>query len=61
MSKSLRYNSLDCDTQLKSTAEISKEETYVLPDGNFSTVGAERFRCVEVLLPESTILLSRAT
>ena len=41
--------------------EINQEETFVLPDGNFSTAGAERFRYIEVLLPESTILLSRAT
>ena len=45
----LCYISLDHDIQLKSTAEIDKEETYELPDGNISTVGAERFRCVEVL------------
>ena len=52
--ENLRYNTLDYDTQHMSTAEINKEETCVLPDGNFSTVGAERFRCVEVLLQEST-------
>ena len=39
----------DYDTYLMSTAEIDKEETYKLPDGNIITVGAERFRCVEVL------------
>ena len=51
-------HSLDCDTQLKSIAEIDREETYVLQNGNFSTVGAERFRCVEVLLPESMMFLT---
>ena len=47
--KKLCYIRLDYDTQLKSTEKIDKEETHVLPDRNISTVGAERFRCVEVL------------
>merc|ERR1712012_1039555 len=46
----LCYIALDYDTELKSTAESSdKEKTYELPDGNIITVGAERFRCAEVL------------
>ena len=39
----------DYDTELKSTAEIDKEKTYVFPDGNIIIVGAERFHCAEVL------------
>ena len=34
----------------KSTAEMSKETTYERPSENFITIGAERFRCAEVLL-----------
>ena len=43
------YVGADYDTELKSTAEIDKEETNEIPDGNIIIVGAERFRCVEVL------------
>ena len=38
---------LDHDTELKSTAAIDKDKTYVLPDVNIITVGAERFHCAE--------------
>ena len=41
--------SADYDTVHKSTAEMDKEKTYQLRDENFITVGAERFRCAEVL------------
>jgi len=52
----LCYIALDYDTELKSTAESSdKEKTYELPDGNIITVGAERFRCPEVLFQPSFI------
>ena len=44
------HSSLHHDTELKSTAEVDKEKIYELPDENFFTVGAKRFRCVEVLL-----------
>ena len=61
----LCYMHLEYDTEHKLTAPIDKEKTYVLPDGNIttlvehlsdgniSTVGAERFRCVEVLFQPS--------
>ena len=42
---------LDYDTKLKSNAEIFKEKTFELPDGN--TVGAKRFRCVKVFFQPS--------
>ena len=37
------------DTEHKSTADSDNEKTCELPDGNVSTVGVERFRCVEVV------------
>ena len=43
------YICLDFDTQHKSTAEFDKKQTHELPDGNIISVGAGRFRCVEVL------------
>ena len=46
----LYYINLDNETQLKSTAKIDQEETHELQDANISTVVAQRFRCVEVLL-----------
>ena len=33
-----------------SASEMNKEKTYEPPDENFSTMGAEHFRCTEVLL-----------
>ena len=38
-----RYSGVDYDTEPKSTEEFDKEQTYLLPDGNITTVGAERF------------------
>ena len=35
-------------TELKSTAEINKDKTYELPDGNIIFDGAECFRCAKV-------------
>ena len=32
------------------TAEMHKEKTHEPPDENFITIGAEHFRCAEVLL-----------
>ena len=43
------YICLDFDTEHKSTAEFDKKKTYELPDGDIISVGAGRFRCVEVL------------
>ena len=36
-------------TVLRSNAEIDKEKTSLLPDGNIITVGAKRLRCAQVL------------
>ena len=49
------YIGSDHDTDLKSTAEIDKEETCKPPDGNIITVDAESFRCVDVLFQPSFI------
>ena len=60
--ENLCYIGLDYDTDLKSTAEIDKQETHDLQDRNISTVGAERFRCLKCCssrVPESTTLLPR--
>ena len=46
----LRCVGADHDTVHHLTAEMDKEKTYEPPDENFITVGAERFRCPEVLL-----------
>ena len=40
----------DYDTELTSIAEIYKEGSHQLPDGNIIIVGAERFRFAEMLL-----------
>ena len=44
----LCYIALDYDTELKSTAERSDNQIYMLSDGNIITVGAERFRCESI-------------
>ena len=47
----LCYIGLDYDTQLKSTAEVDKDKTYVFPDRNIITVGAKRFHCADQISP----------
>ena len=43
------YIGFDHDAVLKSSAEVDKEKTYVLPDENIIIVGAERLRWAEVV------------
>jgi len=52
----LAYVSKDFDTDLAKAADSSEvEKQYELPDGNVITVGAERFRCPEVLFKPNFI------
>ena len=52
----LCYVALDYEAESKLTSESAeKEKTYELPDGNIITVGAERFRCPEVLFQPSMV------
>ena len=56
MSRIFLNVALHYDTELKSTSESSdRENTYESPDGNIITVGAERFRCAEMLFQPSFI------
>merc|ERR1719510_1557145 len=52
----LAYVAVNFDTEMKIATESSdKEKNYELPDGQIITVGAERFRCSEVLFKPSLI------
>merc|ERR550534_3639573 len=52
----LAYVSKDFDQDLAKAADSSEvEKQYELPDGNVITVGAERFRCPEVLFKPNFI------
>jgi len=52
----LAFVSLNYDDELASASDSSKlEKSYELPDGQTITVGAERFRCPEVLFQPSFI------
>ena len=56
LKEKLSYVAFDFDSEMKAAAESSaKEKTYDLPDGNFITVGNERFRCAEVLFQPSLV------
>merc|ERR1719317_1730871 len=57
----LAYVSKDYDQDLAKAADSSEvEKQYELPDGNVITVGAERFRCPEVLFKPSLLVKNQA-
>ena len=52
----LSYVAVDYDAELKRAGESQAlDRTYELPDGQMITIGAERFRCPEVLFKPSLI------
>ena len=53
--ENLSYISVDYDTVHKSIEEFDKKKTYELPDRNIISIGAGRFRCVEVLFQPNFI------
>ena len=56
MKEKLCYIALDFDIEIEIATESSdKEKTYELPDGNITTVGSVRFRCLEVLYQPSFV------
>ena len=56
MKEKLAYVALDYEKELETTkSSSSQEKSYELPDGHVITIGAECFRCAEVLFIYSKI------
>ncbi|XP_047337349.1 actin-66-like [Impatiens glandulifera] len=58
MKENLTYIALDYEQEIEISRTNSSliEETYKLPDGQVITIGAERFRCPEILFQPSMII-----
>ncbi|XP_019254293.1 PREDICTED: actin-like isoform X3 [Nicotiana attenuata] len=57
MKERIAYVALDFEQEIEKAKNFSKsvEKGYELPDGNIITLGAERFRCPEVLFQPSLV------
>ncbi|KAK8958738.1 Actin-97 [Platanthera guangdongensis] len=61
MKEKLAYIALDCEQELEnSKTSTSVEKTFELPDGQVIIIGAEQFRCTEVLFQPSMIGMEAA-